>query len=742
MAEQRQMPPNRPMVSGVPRQTETIEPLTPKDIAGIFRRHIWLIIYFTILGFIFGGAGWFLMLRYFPKYTAVTYIRVLPPVERDPIRIGGAQVQKDIQYGYRMSLASLIKQQSSLNDLVDRDKIQETQWFQGFGKSKDRRIRKSIKNLKKKFGAHAQRDGEFIQVSMTCGSAEESALIVNEMVDLFVASQGVTKRGEVSAKLSALREQLDNTQKELLYAEKMLDEVRKTSKFSDLDKHGFQTSLELKLTSLEVEGSQLSQQIKQIQASVKILEEQLSRPVDDQIENEIERDPTMVMLTQRVALLEAELSGNLVKFGENHPVVRRIQETLNEFRVKRQQRKNEIALQTRQANYMNARNQLTIMQENVAELERMRQETAARKTELDLARTLYGQRMETRDEIKNRLNEFKMQVAKRRTMHDDPETPKVQRVGLAPAPLEVSSPLWYVYFPAGTVLGFVCSVGLSFLIELLNDLVRTPRDVSRYLHIPLLAVIPDAGEDGQLKDVELCHVVRQAPYSIVSESYRRLRGNIKLSASEHSCRTLLVTSGTAGEGKTSTAVNLATAFVAEEKKVLLVDANFWKPMLDKIFPRLEIEQQEEQAEFGLSTILAGLCGYQEVIRSTGIDGFDLIDSGMLPSNPAELLGGPRMQQLIKQQAQNYDYVIIDGPPVLLVSGAKSLAKFVDGTILVVNANTTRRGAAIRTISEFREVNAVISGCALFAVKAMKGGYFSEQFKTYRKYQEVQLAHSV
>jgi Mrp family chromosome partitioning ATPase len=87
-------------------------------------------------------------------------------------------------------------------------------------------------------------------------------------------------------------------------------------------------------------------------------------------------------------------------------------------------------------------------------------------------------------------------------------------------------------------------------------------------------------------------------------------------------------------------------------------------------------------------------------------------------------------------------VIIDGPPILLVSDAKLLARLVDGTVLVFNAAATSRGAAQRTIRELREVNATIVGCVLFAVTAMKGGYFREQFKSYRKYQKLQLARSV
>jgi receptor protein-tyrosine kinase len=101
-----------------------------------------------------------------------------------------------------------------------------------------------------------------------------------------------------------------------------------------------------------------------------------------------------------------------------------------------------------------------------------------------------------------------------------------------------------------------------------------------------------------------------------------------------------------------------------------------------------------------------------------------------------------MKQLFEQQRANYDYIIVDGLPVLLVSVTKVLAKLADGTILVFNAAATRRGVAQRTISELKEVNAAVVGCVLLGVKAMKGGYFQEQFKSYKEYQKLQLASSI
>ncbi|MBN1392592.1 MAG: polysaccharide biosynthesis tyrosine autokinase [Sedimentisphaerales bacterium] len=743
MVEQRQIAPGKMTGPAGARQTPPAIVLTPKDIAGILRRHILLMVSFAILGFMVGGASWYLLKRYFPKYTARTFIKVLPPIEKDPMAIVGGQVSKDIQYGNRVSLATIMTDQSTLQKLIDRDKVKETKWFKNFGEVKERSIVKAVDDLKKRFSASAQRDGDYIVVSMTCGDAVESALIVNEMVDLFLASQRSTKRGDVAEKLARLQSQRDNIQRDLDAAERGLGEVRDRWNLTDLETYGgrqFQHAITLRANELEIEQSKLVLEIKELQASIANLQELATGPINEQVENQIEKDPIMLNLAQQLAFMESQLAARLTKLGENHRDIRLSQELINEIREKRQIRRAEIAEQTRQANLKNAQSYLLTLQQKLEELEKMRQESLAKQRELDLARIQYQQRASIRDERKLMLDSVKEQLEKLKIMLEDPETPKVQFVGAAPVPLRISSPRWELYFPGGTVLGLMLGVGLAFLVEILNDLVRTPRDVGRYLQIPLLGIVPDAEEDEQVRDIDLCHVVRQAPYSIISESYRQLKTNLKLSGSEESLKVLLVTSGSAGDGKTSVAVNLATTFVAENKKVLLIDANFWQPALNMIFPR-EASEAEGQTELGLSTLLVGRCGYQEAVRSS-IEGLSVIDSGPLPANPAELLGGAQMKNLIEEQRKNHDYVIIDGPPVLLVSAAKILAKLADGTVLVFNAAATRRGAAQRTITELKEVEAVIAGCVLLGVQVLKGGYFQEQFRSYEEYQKLQLAHSI
>jgi polysaccharide biosynthesis transport protein len=734
MSEDRPVAANRMARPAGPRSQASAS-LTPKEVFGILRRHVLLICVLTVLGLAAGGGTWKLLQRYFPRYTARTYIQVLPPVEKDPLTFTTVQLQKDILYEHRESIASLIKQQRTLEDLLDRDAVKETLWFQKMHGDR----REAVKSLQRHFGAYAHRDSDFVEISMSCGVAKEAADIVNEMLKLFLAQQGSTQQQEISNRLQRLEEQRVRVQGELDAANKGLDDIRAAYDVTDLEGltgRYFQPSVTQRLNNLELQKNDLDLAIHQLQADVNNLQRLATGPITDQIEFAIEKDPVMVALAEQQAGLEAQLSGELTKFGPDHRDVRQTRQLLEETKKKRQQRQNDIADQTRRAQLENAKDQLVVLQQRFEQLEKLRQEAEAKKKQFDVAQVQYEKNAKIRDERLAMLDSIKEQIEKMKTLHDDPETPKVLAVGEAPIPLEmVFSRQWWLWFPSGTILGLLLGVGLAFLVELANDLVRTPRDVARFLRIPLLGVIPDASEDSRIRRRDLYDVVRKAPYSIISEAYRQCRANLKLSGSAASLKTLLVSSGTAGDGKTSVAVNLATAFVAADKKVLLIDANFRQPNMHTLFPKVQTADPEDRFDFGLSSVLTHQCAAREAVRPSGVDGLDIIDCGPIPANPAELLGSLRMEELLREQRGNYDCVIIDGPPVLLVSDAKLLAELVDATILVFNAADTSRGAAIRTIHELKKVNANIAGCVLFGARAIKGGYFREQFKSYRKYQK-------
>lgn len=725
--------------------------ITLKDALRIVRQHMVLIISLTILGLIGGGAAWYLLLRYAPKYTARTYLEVLPPVDQDPTKITNPLVNEDIQYAHRTSIAALAQQQSQLEALLRVDRIQETRWFRQFGdinKNKAECLQKAFEELEDNFRAHPQRDSQFVSVSMTCGFKEESALILNELMRLFLSEHGAKRKGEIRSELAGLRQQQRKVQGQLDEAERALDQIRENYKLTDLeeDRGNIQHTITIKLQNLELMRDEFLLQMRELRGQIREYGELATGPITIQTERAIETDAVMTELANRIAVTKARLAGLLAKFGEGHRAVQQTRDLIRKLKDNRQERKLEIAEQNRQANLKDAQTRFAVFGERLAQLNQMVEEARAEKKRLDLARVEYRKRVAIRDERQGMLAEIKDQIDRLEIMTESPKTTQVQLTGQAPEPKEVSSPKWQFFFPGGTFLGLLAGVGFAFLLELTNDLLRTPRDVIRFLDIPLLGVIPDADEDETAEDVNLYHVVREAPYSVITESYRRLRTHLKTANTDKPLNVLCVSSGMPGEGKTSVAANLASTLLVEGKKVLLIDANFRRPSLQKVFTDSEYTESEDErveqdsvgplkSRFGLSNILTEQCSYGEAIRSNVLNGLDVIEAGPMSPNPAVLLESPRMNQLVKEQRKHYDYIIIDTPPSLLVSDTKVLAGVSDGNLLVFNANTTSRGAAQRVIRELREVEAEIFGCVLFAAHSIKGGYFREQFRSYREYQQ-------
>ncbi len=712
--------------------------LTPKEALGMLRRHLWLILFMTMIGSAAGTGGWYLIRRYVPLYRAETAIKVLPPIETDPMNIVVAQVQQDIRYGHRVSLANLMKSQSTLQELLRRDEVRNTKWYRQKTKG-GMDIARAVQCLDRNLTVFPHREAEHLVVSMTCGSPSEAALIVNQMVSLFISQHGETEKADVRQKIADMTKRQSDIEQEIRQSEADLQNVTQKTGITDLDRPAgryFQHTITLRLNELDKQESELALAIRQLQADIENLRLLAEGPITEQIQHVIESDPVMVALAQQLAALEAQLSGRLTKFGETHRVVRQTQEQIEETRAKREQRRTEIAEQTRRANLMNARDSLRVLGERLTELQKMRAAALDEQKKLDDARSDYERIQKTRDERQEALNQIKMQIEKYRILLEDPETPKVQSVGLAPDPLEmVLSRSIFLWTPGGVMLGLILGLSLALLVEMLNDLVRTPSDIRRFLHVPLLGVIPDAYEDRAVDDIDLCDVVQAAPYSLLGESYRRCRTNLELSSPDP-FKTLLIASGHPGDGKTSMACNLAAAFAAKYEKVLLIDGNLRQPSLHIAFSS---DEPSDRDQIGLTSLLLGDCTIPEAVRPSNIAGLDLILAGPPAANPAELLASHPMKDLIESVAREYDRIIIDSPPVLLVSDVKILARLVDATLLLFNAATTRRGAAERAIFEFEEVGAHLVGCVLFGAEAMKGGYFRQQFRAYRRYLKPQRA---
>lgn len=275
-------------------------------------------------------------------------------------------------------------------------------------------------------------------------------------------------------------------------------------------------------------------------------------------------------------------------------------------------------------------------------------------------------------------------------------------------------------------LGLGVGVALTFFLEYFDQTISSPEEVEKILHLPALAVIPAAKSlarnrllatlssfkrRGELRDgaggnaSEL--MINSEMQTAISEAYRHLRTSLTVASAGRSLRTLLVTSSLPAEGKTTTAVNTAASLALTGAKVLLIDADLRHPRLHNIFQR--------DNEWGLSTLLAHRLNESEALALVERDetsGLFLLPSGPIPANPAELLGSDQMARLLGALANNFDYVVIDSPPIATFTDGVLLSTVADGVLLVVHSGKSSQDVIRRSQKMLQDTGSKIFGVVL------------------------------
>jgi capsular exopolysaccharide synthesis family protein len=282
----------------------------------------------------------------------------------------------------------------------------------------------------------------------------------------------------------------------------------------------------------------------------------------------------------------------------------------------------------------------------------------------------------------------------------------------------------------GTFLGLIVALGLALLLELMDTKIRAPVDITRHLQIPILGTIPDV-DDEEIAIDSFETAVLDLPRSMVAEAFRNVRTNLFFATPPEKQRSLVITSPKPEEGKTSVMINLGASIAYTSRRVLLVDANFRRPALHTVFGG--------ENESGLSNVLVGRAEWRDQVRKTPMDNMDYLPSGPTPPHPSELLGSDYLRDFVASAIEEYDQVLFDTPPALLVSDALVLASMVDGTILICRARAYSRGVGSRAVGLLHRVNAHVLGAVLNAAQVRRGGYFREQLRTYYDYQPEELA---
>lgn len=201
-------------------------------------------------------------------------------------------------------------------------------------------------------------------------------------------------------------------------------------------------------------------------------------------------------------------------------------------------------------------------------------------------------------------------------------------------------------------------------------------------------------------------IVEKEPKSVISESFRTLRTNLQYSSLDKEYKIIVITSPNQGEGKTTIASNLALTLAEGEKKVVLIDCDLRKPSIHRYF--------KISNKIGLSQVLLGEENFH-IASKKYKDNMTILTSGHIPPNPAEALASDRMGKFLEWLKEEFDYIILDTPPVLIVTDSQILSTKADGTILVVRAEKTKKDEMRESIGLLKQVNTNIIGIVLNGV---------------------------
>ncbi|MCK4358915.1 MAG: polysaccharide biosynthesis tyrosine autokinase [Candidatus Cloacimonetes bacterium] len=607
--------------------------------------------------------------------------------------------------------------------------------------------------LAKGIDVSSGREVDIIDISYKSINPVEAQAVVNSVIESYQEENLKYSRAEVTNVREFLERQLDITSKKLSISEEDLREYKILHEVFALSAET--TEMIKNMVEFEAELSIAQTDLKVAQEKLNYLKAELTK-LDASLGKEVISisSPLLEQLRQKLIENESKLAILLTKKGytAEHPELMILQEEIDNIRS---QMKIEIdkILQVDEDTF-NPLDRRQKLLTDIISVEVEHQIAKAKKDALESVVEKYSIKMSglpdaelelARLERAKAINEqiYSMLTTKyeEAKISEEGKVSNIRILERAKLPISPVSPKVKMNILISIILGLGLGVGAAFLLDSLNTKILNLSDVERYVKLPVLGTIPDIPiSERKLEEIEdkikfisdsdekekLSIEQRQmaarlvphySPKSPIAEAYRTFRTNVVSLPGSSSNKTFLITSSGPKEGKTTTCANLAITLAQMDSKTLLLDCDMRRPMVHNLF--------YVKRENGLSKYITdGGIPLSEVIKPSGVKNLDLITSGHVPPNPSELLASQKMDQLIEELKQRYDYIIFDSPPLIAVTDAMILAKKADALVLIVRTKITDRGIIDRGKSLLENIGVTAAGVVVngIEVKRYYSGY--------------------
>jgi len=330
-----------------------------------------------------------------------------------------------------------------------------------------------------------------------------------------------------------------------------------------------------------------------------------------------------------------------------------------------------------------------------------------------------------------------MQKIAPRLINSIKDTAEISVVDPVVLPTAPSSPNIFMNTMVGGMIGFLLSVMLSFLWEIIDVNVKNQEDLLKRYQLPILGSIPNfhVNKKTNILLSKVISIIRkQKQYRrieesindntkfVIAEAYKSFRTNLRFTLRSSGCKKVIINSPVPEDGKSTTSTNIAITIAQTGAKVLLMDCDLRKGRLHSFFHIASTP--------GVCDALSGMISEKDVIRDTSYENLQVIPMGILPPNPTELLASTQMEELLKKLEKSYDYIIIDTPPINVVSDVLSLVKLVDGVVIVVRESATSHPNIVSALTKYKFVEANILGFVINGVSLNQGNKSRSRYYYY------------
>jgi capsular exopolysaccharide synthesis family protein len=550
------------------------------------------------------------------------------------------------------------------------------------------------------------RNSRVVAISFTSPDPRLAARIANAFAADFMMFNMKRKFGSSTYARNFLEGQLNDTRTKLEASERALLDYARGANLLDVSggiaagtdsSTGSTTPRSLTTSNLvELNDAYSQAQAARVQMQQHWQQAQASSPLQLQ---EVLTNPAIMQLAQLKAQAQAAYQQDLQRHKPDYPQMQQAAAHIAELDRQINSMANSIRSSIKEQ-YLTALKQEQALGEQVNGLKSSTQNEQSRSVEYNILKRTVDTNRTMYDSLLQRYSEVSAQAGVAAN--------NISQVDVADVPAKPVSPRPFINLALAALLGLVAAAGFVLLRDKFDDSIRTPEDVPAKLGLTFLNTTP------LLDEATTPQEALDDPRSALSEAYAALRASIELSHKGGAPRTLAVTSTRQSEGKSTTAFAIARNFAKIGRKVVLIDGDLRKPSLHRL--------ANAHNNKGFSNLLAGIASIEEALQPTDIATLSLIAAGPLPPNPAELLSGPRLGDLIAQLTQRFDTVIVDAPPVLGLADTILIGSNTDATLFVVEANGSHHGHAKAAVRRLASSNITLIGALLSKYDARKIGY--------------------